>query len=250
MALYEGKNSRARRHLDVVVPTRTSAPAAPSVGQLFWHDDPDTSGLQYWNGGSWDQVAGAGGGSRGPEGPAGPQGDPGVDGQDGSPGADGAKGNTGNTGSPGTDGQTGADGAKGDDGAPGSDGTDGAKGDKGDQGVPPDKVLTTHLAGLFTLFGRVDANGDQTNQAAGFSSSKLSTGVYSISFQPNVFVDLNQVVTATPIVGDLTNFQGVVPVAVVDSLVSNTACKIGIFDSALATAMDCGFMFTVTGQRS
>lgn len=214
MAVYEGKNSRARRHLDVVVPTQTIPPAAPSVGQLYWKDGTG-GGLQYWNGTAWE-----GGGSGGARGPEGPQGDPGPPGEQGDPGRNG---------------------------------TDGQKGDKGDQGDPVSRanLLETHKDGLFTIFGRITANGTAMDQAAGFNPTKLGTGDVQISFQPTAMMDTLSVVTATAILDSVDSPITTLPVAVVDDYVSNVVCRIGIFDALDGgAAIDCAFMFTVTGYKA
>jgi len=177
-------------------------------------------------------LGGAGGSSRGPDGPPGPEG---PEGPEGPQGPKGDPGQQGPEGSPGRN---------------GSDGAQGPKGEKGDQGVPPDTVITTKIAGQYTIFGRVNSNGAETHSSADFSSTRDSTGVYTISFQPNAFTNTDAVVTVTPVVNGVDTFQGSVPVAVVDSWVTNVVCQIGIFDSATGAAMDSEFMFTVTGKRA
>lgn len=274
-----------RRH--VVVPSLDVAPTNPDVGSLYWNSVAD--GLYYFNGSGWDAASGTGAASPGPEGPEGPQGPQGDPGNDGKDGADGAKGAKGDQGDPGQDGQPGTDGTNGQPGAPGDpgrNGTDGQKGDKGNDGadstVPgpegpqgeyADPIRNADVAsnaaidrtklanvngvhidyGLFTIYGRVKANGDPYDSGMGFSSNKKATGIYTISYQPTAFMDLNICVTANALVDHNQMPFSSLPVAVISSYISNTACEIAFSDVAAGAALglkDTDFCFTVTGVKA
>ena len=141
--MYEGHNSRARRHLDVVVPRGLLNPAAPSLGQLFWNDA--LGSLVCWNGSSWDEIGAGGSGITTPSGPAGGV----LSGEYPDPDLDSSVAGEGlnfdaNVISLSPDATTvGPPGPQGD---PGQDGADGAKGEKGDQGEYADPVTDADVA--------------------------------------------------------------------------------------------------------